>query len=276
MPEMPEVEVMTERLQRYAGYNIVAIISMDGAGTRYLPGDERVIVTGQRINGVFRRGKFMVFMLEHGAILAHNAMSGYWDIEGEPWTFDYVEGKRSSKMSDVRCGFILMKDKDPTTGVRLLFHDARKFGSLHYLEPQKLAEKLSKIGPEADHSPNLYEPSTVTSVEQFHNICRNYKKSVKELLLDQSKIAGVGNIYAAEACWYSRIDPHRLSKDLNNMERANLFFAVRSVLRQALERRLDYAGLKIYRRKNCSICQTSVSSDKIKGRTTYWCPKCQT
>ena len=117
MPEMPEVEVMTQNLQKFVGKTIKEI-TID-KNKRYLGPDQIVKTLGQKINGVFRRGKFMVFMLEHGAILAHNAMSGYWDTVDTPWTFDYVEGKRVSKDSDVRAMFLL------EDGRVIRFHDAR-------------------------------------------------------------------------------------------------------------------------------------------------------
>jgi formamidopyrimidine-DNA glycosylase len=113
--------------------------------------------------------------------------------------------------------------------------------------------------------------------EKFEVIC-NSRKSIKELLLDQSKIAGVGNIYAAEALWFAGIDPRRIANTLPPLgprSRFELFLSIRSVLRQALERRLNYNGLKIYRRDVCPVCGGTVTAEDIKGRTTYWCPTCQ-
>lgn len=276
MPEMPEVETMVQRLQSWKGWRITDV-EIDArmsskAAKKFLPGDEYNSVIGQSIIDVFRRGKFIVFMTSSGAILAHNAMSGYWDMLEDPWTFDYVEGQRASTGADVRVVFKLECFGEEKT---LRFHDARMFGSVRFMDPTQLAQKLSKLGPEADHTPNLYEPVQVLTNEHFNALCSEHQKSIKELLMNQDKIAGVGNIYAAEACWLAQIDPHRESDSLRVEECNALFLAVRSVLRQALERRLDYGGLKVYRRERCERCDHPISADKIKGRSTYWCFRCQ-
>ena len=111
MPEMPEVETMVQRLQNWRGWRITDV-KIDArmsakAAKKFLPGDEYNSVIGQAVVDVYRRGKFIIFMTSSGAILAHNAMSGYWDMLEDPWTFDYVEGDRTSKDTDVRVMFKL-------------------------------------------------------------------------------------------------------------------------------------------------------------------------
>ncbi len=274
MPEMPEVETMVDRLQRWVGYNIV---TADGRHERYLPGNERVFATGQRINGIFRRGKFIIFMLERGALLCHNAMSGYWDSEDDRWTFDYVEGGRTSSDDDIRACLLLCPAGKVLSeeGRNVFFHDARKFGSLRYVEPEELTEKLSRLGPEADHTTWMYEPAELMTPVKFVATLEKSGLPVKELLMEQEKIAGVGNIYASEACFHAQINPLRPASGLSEEEQLALFLSIRSVLRQALERRLDYGGLKIYRREKCPKCGDKTATQKMKGRTTYWCPTCQ-
>jgi len=276
MPEMPEVETMVRRLQSWKGWRItdvkVDVRMSSKAAKKFLPGDEYNSVIGQGIVDVYRRGKFIIFMTSSGAILAHNAMSGYWDMLEDPWTFDYVEGQRASTDADVRVMFKLEMFGEQKT---LRFHDARMFGSVRYMDPTQLAVKLSKLGPEADHTMSLYEPVQVLTSEHFNALCTGHYKSVKELLMNQDKIAGIGNIYASEACWFAGVDPHRTSDSLTGVERNRLFLGIRSVLRQALERRLDYGGLKVYRRKQCQNCESPIITDKIKGRSTYWCARCQ-
>jgi formamidopyrimidine-DNA glycosylase len=242
------------------------------AARKFLPCDEYNDVIGQAIVDVYRRGKFIIFMTSSGAILAHNAMSGYWDMTEEPWTFDYVEGKREATDSDVRVTFKLEMGLEERS---LRYHDARMFGSIRYMDPTQLAVKLSKLGPEADHTMSLYEPVQVLTTEHFNALCTGHYKSVKELLMNQDKIAGVGNIYASETCWFAGVDPHRTSDSLTATERNRVFLGIRSVLRQALERRLDYGGLKVYRRTQCENCKSPISTNKIKGRSTYWCARCQ-
>lgn len=267
---------MTQRLQKFVGYSIV---TADGrGGARYLPGNEKVFVTGQTINGIFRRGKFMVFMLDRGAILAHNAMSGYWDTEDERWTFDYVEGKRDSKDTDIRCCFLLCPPGEilSLSGVNVFFHDARKFGYLRYYEPAELATKLSKLGPEVMTTPSAYIP-VVMDLSTFKYRANRYKKTIKEFLMNQEMIAGVGNIYAAEALWMAKVDPARAAQSLTSDEQETVLECTKVAVDDALRRGLDYSGLFVYRQKMCMSfgCNTKIQKKKIAGRSTYFCPSCQ-
>lgn len=274
MPEMPEVETMVKRLQRFVGYGIV---SADGRHPRYIPGNERVFITGQTIRGIFRRGKFIIFMLDSGALLCHNAMSGYWDSDDDRWTFDYVEGKRESQDSDIRVCLLLCPTGEVLSqkGENVFFHDARKFGSLRYLSPEELASKLSKLGPEVVESKYAYEPRFISRAD-FFLTCNGSKRPIKELLMDQNFITGVGNIYAAEACWSARVNPFKPACELDGTQVEKLLESVKNVLREALERKLSYEGLRVYRRKSCQACGGSISKNRLKGRSTYWCPACQT
>lgn len=275
MPEMPEVETMVDRMQKYAGLTVqLAAVSEDS--DRYLPGDDRQKVMRQKINGVFRRGKFMIFMLDHGALLCHNAMSGYWDSIDEPWTFDYVEGERASTSSDVRAGLLLSSPENMLlTAQSLRFHDARKFGSLKYFTPEDLAVKLSSLGPEMLESKHLYQPNTEVDEESFIDTFQKVKLPIKVAMMDQKRIAGIGNIYAVEACWAARIDPRKPGRELNENQLSQLYHSSQAVLQAALDRNLDYKNLNIYRKKICPVCHIAVTVIDLKGRSTYLCESCQ-
>ena len=196
-------------------------------------------------------------------------MSGYWDWSGEDWVFDYVEGRRKNSDKNIRVEFNIAE------GGTVRFHDDRKFGFLHYVSPEILAEKLSKLGPEVLLSENTYEPAKyLLGAGELGQIV-DRKKPIKEILMNQDYIAGIGNIYAAEALWMAKINPNRMGSDLSSKEVSSLFKACRDVVRRAVDRNLDYASLKIYRRKTCPTCEGIVSAEKIKARTTYWCTVCQ-
>jgi formamidopyrimidine-DNA glycosylase len=268
---------MAERLQEWKGWRIEDVMVDTGlspaASKRYLPGDEYNSVLGQAIQDVCRRGKYLVFVTSSGALLCHNAMSGYWDSALEPWTFDYVEGKRVSSSKDIRVGLTL---ECGTIQRTLYFHDTRKFGSLHFVDPTTLAQKLSKLGPDAMQTPRMYEHRWMHP-EDMVRVFRS-PKTVKEILMDQTKIAGVGNIYASEACWYAGISPFRVANTLPEIGSTSVlrvFLSVRSALYIALKRKLDYKGLMVYRQKECRVCKGPIRSQELKGRNTFWCPKCQ-
>lgn len=270
---MPEVETMVERLQKWVGWRI---ISASAEHERYLPGDERTEVEKELINGIFRRGKYIVFTTSRGAILCHNAMSGYWDTTSEPWTFDYVEGSRESNDDDVRVRF-LIEGPIGENLVTLRFHDARKFGSLRFMNPEQLAEKLSEIGPEILQTKHVYEPTSRLLANDFFQVCKkSRKKTIKEVLMEQKHMAGVGNIYASEACSLATVRPTRVASELSETEMNLVYNSAAVVMAEALMRKLDYGGLKVYRRKTCGHCKTgNVVRELVKGRATFWCERCQ-
>ena len=266
---------MCGRLQSFKGHRITYVdvdLKMSvKAARRFIPEDEYNAVSGQTILDVRRRGKFIVFITTSGAILAHNAMSGFWDEVDDPWTFDYVEGKRISTSSDVRLIFHL----DYFGKSRVLrYHDARMFGSVHFMSPEALTEKLSALGPDAAFFPYAYDTESVLTAVYFDILCDS-KKSVKEVLIDQTKIAGIGNIYVAEACWEAGVLPHRSIGSLTQVERMMLLYSIRRVMNAALDRKLDYGDLRVYRRENCPNCSGPITVEKFKGRSSHWCPTCQ-
>jgi len=277
---------MAARLQQYLGWRVTDVQVDSGmsskAARKYLPADEYNAVIGEAITGVHRRGKYMIFSTSSGALLCHNAMSGYWDASSAPWTFDYVEGKREARETDVRVWLKLTEGLDfLSEEVTLRFHDARKFGSLRFMEPSALAEKLSGLGPDAIETPYMYELNW-SRPEGFIQSMLSDSRPVKEVLMDQRVVAGVGNIYASEACFLAGVSPLRPASsiqptyiDAKTPHLFGLWLAMRSVLYCAIKRELDYAPLRVYRKKECYRCKGAISSQEIKGRSTWWCPSCQ-
>lgn len=264
---------MVERLQRYKGEKIVGSTidpRMTANATRkFLPGTERFDVDGETILDICRRGKFIIFVTDSGALLCHNAMSGYWDAAHEPWTFDYVEGTRVAGDNDVRVALKLESERE------LRYHDARMFGSMHFVTPEQLATKLGELGPDALDTPRLYEPKEVLDLDGFIRAVDRSKHLIKEFLMEQGKIAGIGNIYAAEVLWEAKVHPKRKAMDISEREALRIFGSIHRVLQAALDRKLDYRGLSIYRRSICPACGSNTLSEKIGGRTTNWCQQCQ-
>lgn len=276
MPELPEVQLMCERLQKYVGWRVIDIttdLTMSAAAAaKYLPGREAEDLYEEKITGIFRRGKYLIFNTTEGAILCHNAMSGYWDSSDEPWTFDYVEGARVSTDRDVR----LKIGVELFGQMRYLrFHDARKFGSVRFVSPETLAQKLSTLGPEPIVTPHIYEPSGPLSIQQLKDALekRISKLGIKPALMKQEGVVGIGNIYSAEICYESGILPNRC--DLNEQEITKIYGAISTVLKRALDEKLTYANyLKVYRKKICPKGH-EISVGDMDGRSTYWCEICQ-
>jgi formamidopyrimidine-DNA glycosylase len=243
-------------------------------GVNYLSGNQSELVCLKTISRVWRRGKYLVFdMVDGSRMVCHNAMSGFWDCSDDPWTFDYVEGKRKSTESDIRVKFWLgFKDGKERY---LYFHDARLFGRLHYYDAKERNVHFRGVGPEVLTTPQILSDAPRHNDESFVNAIRSSKHTLKEILLKQSLLAGVGNIYAAESLWLAELSPFRIGTEVTPQEAVDLLYAIRIILMRALDRNLSYSELAIYRRKTCPKCSSKVLQHSIRGRSTYYCGVCQ-
>jgi formamidopyrimidine-DNA glycosylase len=167
-------------------------------------------------------------------------------------------------------------------GRELRYTDARRFGRIAYLTEAPLAEELKEFGA---------DPLEVGD-EEFASLFRGRRARVKALLLDQSVLRGVGNIYADESLWRAKIHPARLGAQLNKVQANTLRRALQMILRKAIVMRgssisdfIDAEGEpgeyqrhhRAYGRegKACYRCQASVRRAIVAGRSSYFCPKCQ-
>lgn len=276
MPELPEVETMVAYLrERAIDGEVKDVRVFRDPGGRY--GQAKAMI-GQVLHTVGRRGKYMVFHLSKGLAVAHNAMSGYWDIKGDEWCFDYVEGARTSSDRDVRMEFDVLCDRELKT---VRFHDARLFGSFKYYQPCRSIEdiaNLRQLGPEAISTSNT--DITIDPSKREWNVLDaamlfRPKWEVKRALMDQEAVAGIGNIYSTEACYFAGIDPFRKCENLSTDEWQRIFERSQQVLRGALSRKLDYSQLLCYRQKDCIVCEGLIQKKDLQGRSTYFCPNCQ-
>lgn len=235
---------------------------------RYAVGPE---LEGAICMDVFRRGKRLIFELVQDGdkyLVCHNAMSGYWDCSTDPWTFDYVEGKRTPKESDVRVKIHL------GSGKVLRFHDSRLFGSLRVLTKNELAAEHASLGPDALSTPRLQHYAPTFNILDSA-VFLSGKKPIKQLLLEQHRIAGLGNIYAVESLWLAGVRPDRPGNSLTTDEHQKITESIQLVLRAALDRSLDYGSLAVYRRQNCPDCGLKIEKIEVAKRSTYFCPTCQ-
>lgn len=256
MPELPEVEAITSVVTRHCVGQFVDSVEV-------LRGEDYVGATalgGSEIFGVYRRGKFVVFDLGIGYVLAHNAMTGFFDYEDEPWTFDYVEGRRTSSESDVRVKIGL------SNGKVLRFHDTRLFGSIRW------SPTLPELGPDLVATKFLMPLSPVIDEKQFRDGLAGSKHAIKQLLLDQSFVAGVGNIYSSEALVVAGIDPETPANKVDDPE--ILLEALVGVVGESIPT-VRYDWLNVYRRSTCGLCGSPVERFKLKGRATFRCKRCQ-
>ena len=277
MPELPEVHTVLEDLRR-AGLPGRRIGDALVEWPRTVGGDAeafRTEVRGDRIDDLRRRGKYLVFTLESGrSLLTHLRMSGrlYLQPASEPRT-----GYERVRLTLV----------DPA-GYELRFHDPRKFGRMLLVDdPSPILERLGA------------EPLSPTfGTEVLTAELQRRRRQIKPLLLDQTVVAGLGNIYVDEALWEARIHPERPANSLTDAETADLAVAIPTVLRRGIEnlgtslgtgtsnfvfpesgpRARNQEELRVFRRTGapCPRCGTPIRRIIVGQRSSHVCPACQT
>jgi formamidopyrimidine-DNA glycosylase len=266
MPELPEVETIKNELLPYVlGRTIKGVdIYWDKMVRQPSIEEFRARLTGQKITGISRRGKYLFFHLDKGDLLVmHMKMTGSLLVNPG-------DGKFSRA--------VLHLDEN----VDLHFWDPRKFGVM-WLDRDENAV-AAKLGPEPLDA--AFTPATLAGILQRRTA------PVKPVLLDQSTIAGIGNMYADEALFESRIHPLRPANSLTPAETKRLYDAIRLVLRKALKK--GGASVRNYIRpdgepgtahdefsvahgvgKDCPRCGGPIQRIVVRGRGTYICPRCQ-
>jgi formamidopyrimidine-DNA glycosylase len=269
MPELPEVETVVAGLNRTVlGKSFSQIKVLDPRILNSDLGTLKRKLPGQRIKQVSRRGKYILFSLSHrNTLLAHLGMTGH--------LFYYTQPARVDKHDVAIFKFRGCK-------AELHFHDIRRFGKLAWFNHSGDSLPTEKLGP---------EPLQI-SFEEFVRLFRSRKRTLKPAILDQSFIAGLGNIYADEALFNARIHPlvstDRLSKDALN----RLYLGIRKTLKHAIKTGgssvVNYAGVdgkrghfqihhKVYGKegKPCPRCGAKIKRILLGQRSTHFCPRCQ-
>lgn len=273
MPELPEVETVRRQLDAKLRGAMVEQIELMRTGRERPAGLAFVrAVEGRTIQSVRRRAKLLIWPLDNGqAIIAHLKMTGRFSFVDEAY--------QSTKHDAIR--FTLSTKEGER--LFLMWNDVRKFGFMELVSLATLARKLAEYGPE----PLETEPAVLAERLQAPKT-----RLLKAALLDQACIAGVGNIYADEACYRAKIHPKRRLGTLTGKERLALATAVQTVLTESLAQRgtsahtyLDTTGskggfltlLRVYGRtgKPCRVCKTPIQKLRLVQRGTHVCPTCQ-
>jgi formamidopyrimidine-DNA glycosylase len=234
------------------------------------------LIHGRRIRGVRRHGKYLFLELDRGLIEMHFKLDGQL-----VWFSDAKELAERANHGEERVHVDVALEL--AQGV-LGFADGRHFGRVHGWESVKQCVPLRQLGVDAlapDFSAALLKAKLKAS-----------RLPIKQFLLNQSRVAGIGNIYSGEALWHAKLDPRRLAKTLRPKEGAKLHKAIVSVLERALECCLNPAPvfrdpkwwfqglekiLRTYRREGlpCRRCGRPIQRLKQGGRSTYFCSHCQ-
>lgn len=274
MPELPEVETVRRSLEGQIIGKTIAAIDTDWAkimnGGLALFRDQLV---GQTFTAVDRRGKYLLIRLTGGkTIVSHLRMEGQYSL---------VESTHEPHARFTHVWFTF------TDGTELRYYDSRKFGRMTIVPTGLEAEEVAGIaamGPEPVASDFL--------VPDFAARLARHKKAIKSVILDQSVVAGVGNIYADETLWMSKIHPEQAANTLNLEQITALHDNIIKELAASIEMRgttvhsfTDAFGrtggfqnmLQVYGKKDepCPRCGTAIEKIKVGGRGTHFCPHCQ-
>jgi formamidopyrimidine-DNA glycosylase len=262
MPELPEVEIVRRELLRLRGGTIVSVASDD---TRvFLP---RATVEGRVIRDVSRRGKWLCLALDRGFAFSHLGMTGDWTLRGAgdaPLPFERLR-------MDVR-------RRGQITSAR--YTDPRRFG--RFVTAPEEIDAWRDLGP--DPWLDGIDESRVLAV------MKTRKRAVKAVLLEQSLLAGVGNILAIEALWSAGIDPRTPAKQMNAGDVKAMAKGLHAVIARTIaydEKMLEGARggrghpvkspFRVYGRAGqpCPRCGTALRGIVVAGRGTVFCPGCQ-
>ncbi len=283
MPELPEVETVRMGLERLIVGQSIEQISADTAKSfPNAPEDVNQFVIGAKIIKVRRRAKVLMIDLDsHYSLVVHLKMTGQLVYVGkERFGAGHPNDSLIGDLPDRSTRVILQFKK----GAKLYFNDQRKFGWMLLMPTVEVQELkfFKKVGPEP-------LASTTTKAIFIARIRRRKGTSIKAALLDQTVIAGVGNIYADESLWGARIHPATKVANISDSRLRKLFDELRFVLRLAIEKGgstdkhyVNAEGKKgsyltfarVFRREGlqCPRCGATIEKLRVAGRGTHICP----
>lgn len=269
MPELPEVKTVAKYLKQNLLDKKVTKIKIIYGKTIDSNSLDINLLIGQALKDIQTKGKYLILDFDKYFLISHLRMEGKYfikDINDEVIKHEHI---------------IIEFDK-----LSLRYHDTRKFGRMQLL----LKENLSKVKGLNALAPEPFDQEMTK--ELLFNKLKNKRLPIKSILLDQTIIAGLGNIYVDEVLFASKISPLKLGKDITLKESAKIIGNSAEILKLAIEKggttirsytsSLGVEGgyqdfLKVHYRVNqkCFICDGIIKKIKVGGRGTYYCPNCQ-
>ncbi len=275
MPELPEVELVARSLQKLvAGRRFeTAELRRERLAPDHPPQEFAARLSGAAVERVHRRGKHILIELDNGrTLIVHLRMSGRFMLLGPD-------------RDDPKFAHAVFYFGDET---RLVFQDQRHFGYMRIVETDRIheAKELSKLAPEPF--------SDDFNADYLRAVLKASNRAVKLILLDQTRVLGLGNIYASEAMFLAKINPRRRAAQISKAKIERLFTMIREVLAESMAHgstlnvdpeNIDgsyYGGgfessWCVYDRENepCVDCESPIRRIVQGGRSTYFCPICQ-
>ena len=286
MPELPEIEIVKRSLFKIINNAKILDIDVKNKNLRYkIPHTFYGDLINEKILKISRRSKYLIFHFKNKLLLAHLGMSGKFLIVRSKdnkmfKTSFYYDLNILAKHNHIY--FVL------NNGLVLIYNDVRRFGFFKLFENRKLKEiiYLKKLGPEPF--------SVLFCIKYVQKFIKNRKKNIKNLLMDQTFVSGLGNIYVNEALFLSKIHPLRQCSNLEGKSIKNLISNIRRVLKTSINQ--GGSSIKDFKNtygksgnfqqffnvygqenKNCSriSCKGKIKKISISNRSSFYCNSCQ-
>ena len=272
MPELPEVETIRQTLKQLViGEEIESIqVNWENIIKYPLVEDFKYLLVNQSIQDINRRGKFLKFYFDQHVLVSHLRMEGNYSVHKQDEPYD--------KHTHIIFNF--------SSGKSLRYRDVRKFGTMHVFKKgeQNNVKPLNQLGPEPFDE--------AFTIDYFAERLQKTTRMIKAVLLDQSVVAGLGNIYVDETLFKANIHPMRRARTLSHKEITALRAFAIETLQEAIEQGgttirsyIDGHGdmgmfqqkLYVYGQAEepCQVCSEKVEKIKVSGRGTHICPSCQ-
>jgi len=263
MPELPEVESIRKSLTPVLiGQKLIKFNISDKRISRL---NQQKPILGSTLNSINRKGKYLYFQFSKFTVVIHLGMSGRITLNSKL-------GKHTHAT--------LTFDMD-----KLNYEDIRKFGYIKIIETSELNNYLIKLGPD---SLNLIKQEKNQIVKR----AKNRKVTIKNFLLNQNIISGIGNIYCSEILFLSKIHPNTKVVNLNDDDWEKIFTSIKKILKSAVKNNgttlddLTYFlpfgefgknqnFLNVYQKEICNLCESKIDKIYIDKRSSYFCEKCQ-
>ena len=286
MPELPEIEIVKRSLFKKINKAKIVNVKINNRNLRYkIPYTLSKKLVNEKILKISRRSKYLIFHFKNKLLLVHLGMSGKFLIVRNKdnkmfKTSFYYDLNILAKHNHIY--FVL------NNGLVLIYNDVRRFGFFKLFENIKLKEiiHLKKLGPEPF--------SVLFCIKYVQKFIKNRKKNIKNLLMDQTFVSGLGNIYVNEALFLSKIHPLRQCSNLERKSIKNLIYNIRKVLKIAINQGgssiKDFKNVygksgnfqqffNVYgqENKNCSriSCKGKIKKILISNRSSFYCNICQ-
>jgi len=269
MPELPEVETTRAGISPHIqGQTLRQVVIRDARLRWPVPSNLAEKVVGKPLRRVLRRGKYLLFEFDHGAIIGHLGMTGSMRMvahDEPPAYHDHVDLVFSA--------------------MTLRYRDPRRFGCILWQDNPVMAHTLlASLGPEP--LSDTFDSAHLVSV------CKGKKQAIKSLIMDSKKVVGVGNIYANEALFMAGINPHRQAGRISAVRLSKLVVSCKQVLSAAIKQGgttlrdfVDSEGkpgyfkqqLQVYGRAGqaCVVCNQPLTESRLGQRSTVYCQRCQ-